>query len=211
MSTAVVSWSTLLCCAASVVRLAGTAWHVARVRDRAEVRARAPWRLVHTLAALEPPIMMVAVVYLLWRDPALAQGFTSAFGVSAPAWLSLLGIPLALSALALMLWTTRVTQVVVGHVVSADHTLALDGPYRYVRHPLYLSIILLWLGLSLGALNAYLLACTLGFVVPTYARYIRAEEALLCNVFGDTYRGYCASVPRLLPGRARRAGETSGA
>lgn len=76
--------------------------------------------------------------------------------------------------------------------------LVADGPYRYVRNPLYLGNILL--GIGFGAM-----ASTVGFVILVAGmiffdyRLILREEAGIADSQGDSYRDYCAAVPRLLP------------
>jgi protein-S-isoprenylcysteine O-methyltransferase Ste14 len=76
--------------------------------------------------------------------------------------------------------------------------LVADGPYRYVRNPLYLGGVLL--ALSLG-----ILASRLGFLVLVagltlfYNRLIGHEEALLLETQGEPYRRFLAAVPRLVP------------
>ena len=73
-----------------------------------------------------------------------------------------------------------------------------DGPYRYVRNPLYLGTWLNLLALALlmppsGAVF------TIVLVVGFQIRLILAEEAFLTAKLGDAYTAYCARVPRLLP------------
>jgi protein-S-isoprenylcysteine O-methyltransferase Ste14 len=76
--------------------------------------------------------------------------------------------------------------------------LVADGPYRYVRNPLYLGNILLGIGFGL-------MASRVGFVILVAAmtffdyRLILREEAGIKATQGDSYRAYCAAVPRLLP------------
>jgi protein-S-isoprenylcysteine O-methyltransferase Ste14 len=101
------------------------------------------------------------------------------------------GLPLLAAGLAIRLWAA-------GYLLK-DKTLALSGPYRYVRHPLYLGTLLatasaplllhsVWLGL------AFLLA-----VVPAYCWQIVSEEKGLERIFGEAYREYRRRVPALLP------------
>ncbi len=70
------------------------------------------------------------------------------------------------------------------------------GPYRYVRHPLYLfALVLIWAtpGLSTDRLLFNLL-WTAWIVIGT-----KLEERDLLADFGDTYRKYRDSVPMLIP------------
>lgn len=81
--------------------------------------------------------------------------------------------------------------------VRTERLLA-DGPYRYVRNPLYLGNILMAVALGL-------MASRIGFVFLVVAmtvfvlRLILREEGELAREQGEPYRRYCAAVPRLFP------------
>ena len=85
-------------------------------------------------------------------------------------------------------------------VDSRIHTnrLLADGPYRYVRNPLYLGNIFLALGLGLVASRLGFLILSLGMTV-FHIRLILREEAELVRDQGEPYQRYCAAVPRLFP------------
>jgi len=76
--------------------------------------------------------------------------------------------------------------------------MVADGPYRYLRNPLYVGtwFNLLALALLMPASGAVF---TIVFVIGFQMRLILAEEAFLSDKLGDTYREYCTKVPRLLP------------
>ena len=95
---------------------------------------------------------------------------------------------------------------------SEIHTerLLADGPYRYVRNPLYLGNILMALGMGLLASRSGFLILSLGMTVFVI-RLILREEAELLREQGEPYRRYCATVPRLIPSltpRLASAGNT---
>jgi len=77
-------------------------------------------------------------------------------------------------------------------------TLVKSGPYRYVRHPIYLFQILMLLGAIL------LLPTPFSFVllfVHLLCVVVKAvdEEAYLLRVHGSEYQAYLSSTGRLLP------------
>jgi hypothetical protein len=76
--------------------------------------------------------------------------------------------------------------------------LVADGPYRYVRNPLYLGNILLALGVGLMASRAGFVVLVLGMTLFVY-RLILREEAGLLESQGESFRRFRESVPRLLP------------
>ena len=100
-----------------------------------------------------------------------------------------------------------------GHGVVLDaqmqaSTLTADGPFRYVRNPLYLGI-----GCMFAALALIMPATGAVFVLIAAPLFlfslIRGEEAFLNAQFGDPYRVYLLAVPRLIP-RLRTTTQSSG-
>jgi protein-S-isoprenylcysteine O-methyltransferase Ste14 len=83
-------------------------------------------------------------------------------------------------------------------VRPALRSLVTRGPYRLVRHPLYLSYFLSDIGYNLQEWNVGLVLIMLvGWASVLYR--IRAEERVLSR--DVRWQGYTASVPyRLLPG-----------
>jgi len=82
----------------------------------------------------------------------------------------------------------------------ALHTDAVvaDGPYRYVRNPLYLGTLVQAVGFALIAsrLGAAILVLLMGVLVW---RLIGREEAELVASQGERYRAYRAAVPAFVP------------
>jgi protein-S-isoprenylcysteine O-methyltransferase Ste14 len=81
--------------------------------------------------------------------------------------------------------------------MRSDSVVA-DGPYRYVRNPLYLGVFIHTFALALlmplsGAI--FTLVAIAVFIV----RLIFGEEAFLRAQLGEPYAAYCAKVPRLVP------------
>ena len=81
-----------------------------------------------------------------------------------------------------------------------DHTLIQDGPYRFVRNPIYTGMfgMLVATGLAAGRWIPLLIAIVL-FIPGTYIR-IRSEERLLRQAFGPEFDAYVRKVPALIPG-----------
>jgi protein-S-isoprenylcysteine O-methyltransferase Ste14 len=73
------------------------------------------------------------------------------------------------------------------------------GPYRHVRNPMALSVVVGVAGLALavGSLAGLGFVGVLGAALHLYI--VHREEPALRRRFGDSYVSYCARVPRWLP------------
>lgn len=83
--------------------------------------------------------------------------------------------------------------------IRQDHPLITSGPFRFCRHPNYLSILMEVAGYCMVFQAWGTLALTLLFYVPGLYFRIRIEEREMINHFGDAYRSYKRTVPALLP------------
>jgi protein-S-isoprenylcysteine O-methyltransferase Ste14 len=119
--------------------------------------------------------------------------------------LRLVGVLVLWAAGMLAVWGIRTMgkHLVSDAEVRPDTELVVRGPFGLVRHPMYLSVLLLWAGGGL-ALLSWVMA--VGFVAFVPAFYLRAreEEDLLTRHFGAAYTAYAAQVPMLLPRPRRR-------
>ncbi|EEF59463.1 Isoprenylcysteine carboxyl methyltransferase [Pedosphaera parvula Ellin514] len=86
------------------------------------------------------------------------------------------------------------------HVEIRDnHQFVRSGPFRFVRHPTYFSMILELL--SGGFIfNAYwtMMAVTLLFI-PALLMRLKLEESALIEKFGPTYKDYQQETPAIFP------------
>ena len=109
------------------------------------------------------------------------------------------GAFLLLLAAWLRTWAAAYLQSSVVHDANLhSEAVVADGPYRYMRNPLYLGGLLLAVGVGF-------LASRVGFVFMVggmtllYFRLMGLEEANLVREQGDTYREFCRRVPRFWP------------
>jgi protein-S-isoprenylcysteine O-methyltransferase Ste14 len=79
-----------------------------------------------------------------------------------------------------------------------SEALVADGPYRFVRNPLYLGVILLALGIGPMASRLGFPLLVVGVFVFSL-RLIGREEAGLLAAQGEPYAAYLRAVPRLWP------------
>lgn len=77
--------------------------------------------------------------------------------------------------------------------------VVMQGPYRYVRNPMYLGHLIFMLGLALTFRSWFALAL-FAFHIVWFNRRVRADEAILEAKFGMAYRDYKTRVKRWIPG-----------
>jgi len=79
--------------------------------------------------------------------------------------------------------------------------LVTDGPFRYVRNPIYLAGITMLLGVGLlyPQWQAKDLVVPLLLLLYFHLAVVRIEEPALRQLFGPTYEEYCKRVPRWFP------------
>lgn len=120
-----------------------------------------------------------------------------------PVWQSVRIAALALAPLSLLLgWLANRElgiQWRIQAVVTQTHRLITTGPYAFVRHPVYTSLlgVLLATGFVIADWKGIFAAVVL-YVCGTEIR-IAAEEKLLAERFGTEFAVYRASVPAYIP------------
>jgi len=149
---------------------------------------------VEAITLLEPLIVAVSAIVLLVGRPA-ASSVSAGEAIAA-----LAGALTAVLGLGLILWTLLSWRnLFVGHAILAGQQLITHGAYHLVRHPVYLGALLIWGGLSLCFLSYIAAAITVLYVIPAYLLYIRSEERMMLDTFGDQYACYRGEVPMLVP------------
>ena len=120
--------------------------------------------------------------------------------VPLPAWLRWTGVGLCACSGGLVFWTFRrlgknLTDTV---VTRREHTLVTNGPYRWVRHPFYVSGGLFAVGTSFVAANWFLFVSGVLFICLIVIR-TRIEEENLLTRFGESYPAYMERTGRFIP------------
>jgi protein-S-isoprenylcysteine O-methyltransferase Ste14 len=91
-------------------------------------------------------------------------------------------------------WFTTVVRV------AEDQQVVTDGPYRWVRHPSYLGLLVALAGLGLMLTDWASLAAAVLLPLATLAWRIRVEERALRAGLGTAYDDYASGRKRLVPG-----------
>ncbi|MFQ6134854.1 MAG: methyltransferase family protein [Nitrososphaerales archaeon] len=164
-----------------------------------------------------PPIVLlvVATFFTFGYFVTLILGIPFSFGLTLP--VRLLALLVLVSGFSFFGWVFRYrkpTDVLVSTYVTFSKVkkrsppekptgrtepLVVQGPYRYVRHPLYFGVVLLVLGwwllldYSFLLVSAIFLLLWFNFVVAPF------EEVELRAIFGEQYEQYSKEVPKIIP------------
>jgi len=162
-----------------------------------ERRGRA-WPLWTQVAIVLLGLALAAVMaWFLWI-PVLPLPPAAAFP------LDVLGLVLYLAGCAFVLWARRTLGKMWGISTSlqvrlhADHQLVQDGPYAFVRHPMYFGWWVAMLGLLL-LYPVWMVLLMLVFSVISFTGRARREEAALAERFGAAWSKYKKRTNFLIP------------
>ena len=109
---------------------------------------------------------------------------------------------IAVASVALVNWAARCLgkQWSLGARLVEGHDLIEDGPYRFVRNPIYTGMLGMLVATGLVGMRWERLAvAVIMFAAGTYVR-IRMEERLLRKAFGARFEEYARKVWALIPG-----------
>jgi protein-S-isoprenylcysteine O-methyltransferase Ste14 len=154
-------------------------------------------RVLRTRYLLIATLLFIVFAVLLWIP----------LPVQPPWWLrlalSVLGALIYLPALALYLWGLHTlgesfnASSGFGVRLQMTHRLVTIGPFAYLRHPMYLAVILsAW-----GGLLLYRTWTMLVFAILMFGLVVRArrEEQAMAQAFGRQWELYKRSVPAWIP------------
>ncbi len=115
-------------------------------------------------------------------------------------WLDWPGLALCGLGYALVFWSGLALgrQYSAQVTIQKDHQLVTTGLYRYIRHPRYLGVSSLAIGVSLlfhSWIGLVVSVLVLGLILSRIAD----EEALLYREFGQDWETYCKQSWRLIP------------
>lgn len=151
------------------------------------LRRRAPTATSHSITAHAAAVIATLTPFAY---PLLRNG-------PPPAAMEIAGDALLAAGTAWAVWALRSLGRNVS-VIAQARGLTENGPYRWIRHPLYTGEIMSSLGLVLLAGTAAALAVWVAFCGLQAYRAIREEELLIRVLPG--YQGYRSRTAALLPG-----------
>jgi protein-S-isoprenylcysteine O-methyltransferase Ste14 len=131
-------------------------------------------------------VTAVAATLARWR---VTLGFVTGAAVlllARPTWTSWgLGLTIAAAGEGLRIWAA-------GHL-EKSREVTRSGPYRWMRHPLYVGSAIMALGVVVAGRSVAAGALVMLYMGATLLAAVRTEEAFLSRAFGDTYDRYRAA------------------
>jgi protein-S-isoprenylcysteine O-methyltransferase Ste14 len=84
--------------------------------------------------------------------------------------------------------------------IQQQQRVEKSGVFRFIRHPSYTGLLILFTGVGINTRSWVGLAIVLVPITAALLYRIHVEEAALSQAFGEEYRSYCRSTKRLIPG-----------
>ena len=146
-------------------------------------------------------LLFAAPIYLAFLAYMVNPDWMAWSSVPLLPWLRGLGVAVALAMLPVLYWVVRTLGRNISETVltKEDHQLVTQGPYRWVRHPLYSVATIIFVSLGLVAANWFIIVMAVVIIVGMALVVIPKEEAELISKFGDEYREYMKHTGLLAP------------
>lgn len=122
-----------------------------------------------------------------------------------PVWARWVGVLIGALAVALNIWAHQTLSAKLGVAfnpvlrLTTVPALVTEGPYRWVRHPIYLAFLLMMVAVTFLTANWVLGGCGLGLILCVIGLRTSEEERRLIEQFGDQYRHYMHRTGGYLP------------
>ena len=115
-------------------------------------------------------------------------------------WLHYAGVPVYLAGLGWVYWAflTLGKQHSAEVTIQKGHELVTRGPYRWLRHPMYLGLIVFPMGVGL-VFGSWIAAALPLLSIGLFAWRVGDEEELLRREFGEQWEAYCRRTWRFIP------------
>jgi protein-S-isoprenylcysteine O-methyltransferase Ste14 len=122
-------------------------------------------------------------------------------------WLRLLGAFFALIALFWFIWIHRSlgNNLSTNLKIKESQELITDGPYRWIRHPMYSAFYLLHLAVFFLTANWFIGITWLAGLTAIILLRVKREESMLLTKFGKEYSMYMNNTGRFIPTFKKRS------
>ncbi len=118
-----------------------------------------------------------------------------------PSWLRWIGLPLGIGALIYFI----IIHEALGKNFSPklrikkEQTLITSGPYKRIRHPMYVAFLLLHIAVFLIVSNWIIGVTWMVFLITIIIVRVKPEEDMMLERFGDEYSQYMKRTWRFFP------------
>jgi len=143
---------------------------------------------------------IMGVIYVTWLVALMLPGFDHRYGWShLPLWLTVLSEFVVLSGYLTTVWVMKKNRFAARTIqVERGQEVISNGPYRVVRHPMYLGICIMLLFTPL-ALGSYFTLPAFALLIPLIVLRLLNEEKVLRQELAG-YTEYCSQTRfRLVP------------
>lgn len=122
------------------------------------------------------------------------------FQIALPVFIRWIGVVMAVIAIVLTLWIHQVlgSQYSAKLEIQKGHKLITVGPYSKIRHPMYTTLNLFSLSVSLITANLLIILLAIAVAIP-FHWITKAEEKILIEQFGKEYLDYMKITGRFFP------------
>lgn len=155
--------------------------------------------MIKAIVILPGTALVYAPALILW----LTSGGPWAARLAESPLMWLIALLFAAPGLTLMIWTVGLFARRGGGGSPAPwdpiRNFIAVGPYRHVRNPMLIGVILMLVAMSAALTSWPLLGWAVFFIGLNTVYFIKSEEPGLERRYGETYRRYKAAVPRWIP------------
>jgi protein-S-isoprenylcysteine O-methyltransferase Ste14 len=143
-------------------------------------------------------VYAIIVFIFIWSLVPFLLPFWTQFLV--PSWIRWVGLLINILMIVAMIWVgIHLGKQVSGTLeIKIKHQLIMSGPYKYIRHPMYLVYLFFNFGMMLVCANLIIIIIIIIGILVLIPR-MRVEEEMMFEQFGDEYRKYMQRTGRLFP------------
>ncbi len=169
-----------------------SSFFVKKSETRRNWKSQIIWRIVI--------VVLVIIFIVISKNQSDLKGILQPF-FSSSLVLQIIWTVLTVSGLVVAVWARTVLgRNWSGYVTyKKDHELVTEGPYKFVRHPIYTGAILMVIGTFLYYPNIFVLSFLISWSTMFMIR-TKEEEKIMIKLFGKRYLDYMKKTKRLIPG-----------
>lgn len=180
-----------------IIFIANITWVRVRLREWGGKLTFNSWHIA-ALAVFAPFWFGGIILYII------APGWIDFLSFPLPGWFRLITVGVTAISIPFIMWGYNtlgrnwVHALEPSKFLKKNGELVTNGPYHYVRNPIYLGCFVFILAMAFVAANWLLLLPSL-FIIPVIYSQIPTEEQMLAAKFGAKYRRYMKATPRIIP------------